>query len=730
MSTAAKPSVQLPERPYPGIESFRYVDAPIFFERDEESERLHRLIIIYRGVLLYGGQGTGKSSLVNAGFLPLAVAEGYVADRLRLQPEPGREVVVERISVSDDGKPPFLPSAFASDDQSSRVVLAAADLPRLLRERTNPGYPLLVFDQFEEFVTLFEEAPRGDARARAAEAQQNLTRAIVELVRDHRLRVKVLFSFREDYLAKLHKLFDQCQDLMDVTLRLTPVNQKALVQIIRGPFDRYPGHYPREISPTMAQKLADAIAQRSESGEVNLSEMQIACSRLWSAPDPEAVFAQKGMQGLLEESLEEALRRTGRLRDPAVALLGRMVTDEGLRNVVSRQDLIQRVSHEDGFKQAHVSDGLDALEKETGLVRRERRQDVVFYTIVSEFLVPWIGRQKAIRASRALRKKWLRIGAVVLLLFFGAMMYLSSSQAQKALQNAFVQRAHADAEQARQSESRALAMSKAAEQERTHALEQLAETNKQLNSSQAQVLDLSKKVDAKEGELRAMRYQNPLGQLKLPPALRTEPAKILPVVDSAEAIQLRQQVATLTGQLAAINKELKDQQENMQKVIAVRNDYAQRVSQLVSASSSVTSMIAQRSAKAEAALPGCANPETEVLSDHTIRHLRVAGTDLYLFLYSTAIFSDKAKAYLIRSDDRQWASIGLDAKDRGASMLRTLKEASNAILTPNTFVADDLSSKDRNPLEAKLPEGTAIRVTLSKLKGGAPNSALFEVCQP
>lgn len=725
MSAAAKPSVQLPERPYPGIESFRYVDAPIFFEREEESERLHRLVIIYRGVLLYGGQGTGKSSLVNAGFLPLAVAEGYVADRLRLQPEPGKEVIVERISASDDGKPPFLPSAFATDDQSPRIVLPAADLARLLRERTATGYPLLVFDQFEEFVTLFEEAPRGDARVRAAEAQQNLTRAIVEVVRDHRLRVKVLFSFREDYLAKLHKLFDQCQDLMDVTLRLTPVSQKALVQIIRGPFERYPGHYPREISVAMAQKLAGAIAQRSESGEVNLSEVQIACSRLWSAPDPEAVFAQKGVQGLLEESLEEALGRTGRLRDSAVALLSRMVTDEGLRNVVSRQDLVQRVSREDGFKEAQVSAGLDALEKETGLVRRERRQDVVFYTIVSEFLVPWIGRQKAIRASRAMRKRLLRIGGVVVLVFIAAMMYLSSSQAQKALQSAWVQRAQAAADQARQSEARALEMSKHAEEERLHALEQVAAANKELVDVRTQASDLSKKLDQKSAELVAV-------QSKLAPAQRVEPVKPAPPVDSAEVIQLRQQVTALNAQLGSITKELKDQQDSMQKIMTVRDDYANRLKQMMSVQSSVTSIITQRSSKTESGLPGCANPETEVLVDRSVRHLRLAGIDLYLYLRgSSTVRKTSATLYVVRSADRKWASLGLDAKASADALLDNLKSSENSVLAPETYLGGELEPKKTDTLDVRLPDGPALRFTLAKVKSGVPSSSsLFEVCQP
>jgi hypothetical protein len=404
MATALQSS-QLPSRPYPGIESFHYLDSPIFFARQEESERLYRLVTIYRGVLLYGQQGAGKSSLVNAGFLPLVCADGFIANRLRVQPTPGQEIIVERIPERQEGEPPFLSSVFcASDSPNGRIVLPAARLVEFLRSPSVQGYPLLIFDQFEEFIALFEESPRGEARLQAIEAQDNLRKVIVDILCDQGLRVKVLFSFREDYLAKLQKLFEQCPGLPDVSLRLLPVSTQCLHDIIRGPFERHPGAFMPELSNRMAEKLSEAIVARSESRELNLSEVQIACARLWAAPDPEAVFSHKGVQGLLEDYLEESLGRTGLLRDPAVALLNRMVTDEGLRNVVSQQDLVQRVCREDGFRAAIVLKALDALAKETGLVRRERRQDVVFFTIVSEFLVPWIGRQKELRRARAVRK--------------------------------------------------------------------------------------------------------------------------------------------------------------------------------------------------------------------------------------------------------------------------------------------------------------------------------------
>src|SRR6185369_7655268 len=96
MSTVVS-QLPLPDAPYPGIKEFRFVDQQIFAARDEEIWDLVSKVTLYRGVLLFGESGTGKSSLVNAGLLPRMLKENYVPDRLRVQPLAGREIKVERI---------------------------------------------------------------------------------------------------------------------------------------------------------------------------------------------------------------------------------------------------------------------------------------------------------------------------------------------------------------------------------------------------------------------------------------------------------------------------------------------------------------------------------------------------------------------------------------------------------------------------------------------------------
>ena len=83
-------AVEVPTVPFRGIDPFRYLDHPIFFAREEETHRLTSLVSVYRGVMLYGDSGSGKSSLINAGLIPEAIRQGFQPERLRVQPRGSR----------------------------------------------------------------------------------------------------------------------------------------------------------------------------------------------------------------------------------------------------------------------------------------------------------------------------------------------------------------------------------------------------------------------------------------------------------------------------------------------------------------------------------------------------------------------------------------------------------------------------------------------------------------
>lgn len=392
-------TAHLPDSPYPGIEPYRYADRKVFFARETESRNLTRLIVMYRGVLLYSDSGSGKSSLINAGLMPLAIEEGYQPQRIRVQPKSGQEIVVERLADEAHGQGQFLPSLLSFDDNQERTVLSVERFLDVLGRNNGTTCPLLIFDQFEEWATLFDGASAELTAAETRVVQGKILDALVSLINDSKLPVKVLISLREDYLAKLTPFFKRCPSLPDQYLRLTPLDPRQIYRVIRGPFEEYPERYPREISPSLAEEIQRQFESRSET-DIRLTEVQVVCRSLLESgrqgKELEEFFTrQGGVRGILEQYLKDALKSLPpEQSEPAVSLLTRMVTSAGTRNVISEDDLLGRAEHEDMIPRALLSQTLISLDQDTKLVRRERRREVYYYEIASEFLVDWI-RNKA-----------------------------------------------------------------------------------------------------------------------------------------------------------------------------------------------------------------------------------------------------------------------------------------------------------------------------------------------
>jgi hypothetical protein len=65
------------QKPYVGLRPFGRDEEDLFFGRDRETRDLCSLVVAHPIVLLYAASGAGKSSLLNAGLIPLLEQRGY-----------------------------------------------------------------------------------------------------------------------------------------------------------------------------------------------------------------------------------------------------------------------------------------------------------------------------------------------------------------------------------------------------------------------------------------------------------------------------------------------------------------------------------------------------------------------------------------------------------------------------------------------------------------------------
>ena len=434
MSSTLVISPPLPDAPYRGIEPFRFIDQLLFAARDDETWELLSKVTLYRAMLLYGESGAGKSSLINAGLLPEALNDNYIPHRLRIQPFKDREIRVERIIREDGTDPIYLPSTFhptsspnkeTGPDAASFELSLEAFVQQLSESCRRPNdtgaaevggliyepaasRPLLIFDQFEEFITLFELGPRSSqsqsSRDELSELQAKILDVLVMLIRDTNLPLKIVFVFREDFLAKLNLLLDHCPELVDQALRLVPPHVSALPKIIRQPFvdPELRAHFKNvikdinesgsELSEQLAHEIAADLSKLSNNNLINLSELQIVCLLLWRSKDPETLYREKGAEGLLEDYLASVV---GRLppewQDTAVILLAEMLTSSNTRNIVSEADL-KATGESERINEHQVDAVLNALCR-SQVVRSERHRELFFYELGSEYLVSWINQR-------------------------------------------------------------------------------------------------------------------------------------------------------------------------------------------------------------------------------------------------------------------------------------------------------------------------------------------------
>jgi formylglycine-generating enzyme required for sulfatase activity len=245
--------------PYRGLNYFREEDAPLFFGRAAISEKLLNKVKACSLVTLVGSSGSGKSSVVRAGLVPLLRREHL--------PAPTWEIII--CTPAKDHQSAFhnLANAFLEswDYPPDKAVRARPDIEHTIRTTSsiadciaqtlkysnNAEKVLLVIDQFEELVTSKE--------------------------------------YQDDFIP-----------FAELLLSATKIERCTLLLTIRGDY------YGSVIKPH--QGLADAIAE----GLVNLAQMEQ--EQLWEVINkPAAIGGAKLEPGLAHLVMKDVEKEPGNL---------------------------------------------------------------------------------------------------------------------------------------------------------------------------------------------------------------------------------------------------------------------------------------------------------------------------------------------------------------------------------------------------------------------------------
>lgn len=419
MSALAAPN------PYVGPKSFTENEAAWFFGREREVQDLVHLVIAERIVLLYSPSGAGKTSLLQAGIIPALREERFrVLPLIRVNKEPPERpaetssnglpnrFVLSTLHYLEEGLPDGERLGLGPAALETTTLKDYLDqLPRPLHPGGTPDdvskYDVLVFDQFEEILTI-EPASRAARRARIAFFEQ-----VADALYDrHRWAI---FTLREDYLAGLDPYRRPIPTRLANHFRLDLLQREDAGRAITGPPQAVRGSAtddestpPAAVtfaddavtellqdlgsSPGYGEDRTDADRQVDDALYIEPLHLQLVCDSLWRQlkPAPGAIItaAQLGESGDVDSALRAHYdEHVATIAGSVPGAEEREIRDWFEHGLILREQGVRgQVSH--GFRE---SGGLDnrivgAL-VEAKLVNRETRLKAVWYELAHDRLI-------------------------------------------------------------------------------------------------------------------------------------------------------------------------------------------------------------------------------------------------------------------------------------------------------------------------------------------------------
>ncbi len=305
--------------PYRALRAFREEDAPLFFGREAFAAELLEKSLSQRLVTVVGPSGSGKSSVVQAGLLPLL--------RRAHPPSATWDAV-----IFTPGKRPFHNLAAAlvpiweteltetqrlreaeslGNDLADGKAAVEATFLLALKKSSGTDQLLIVVDQFEELFTLTPETER-----------RAFIKSLLEAA--DATPVTLVLTLRADFYGQAISLSRELSDRMQHGLvNLGPMTREELRRAIEQP--------AQAAGLEFESGLAERILNHVEEQPGNLPLLEFALTELWEGREGrllknERYDAVGGVEGAISKRAEEQFSRlTSVQQGMALRLMSRLV---------------------------------------------------------------------------------------------------------------------------------------------------------------------------------------------------------------------------------------------------------------------------------------------------------------------------------------------------------------------------------------------------------------------
>ena len=326
-------------------------DCKDYAGREEDIRNLCTLVLTSRVSVLYGRSGLGKTSLLQAGLFPRLKDQGYTCIYVRVLDSPLGDLAVTLAADIEPKLPSTLKPGFVATEEYAGQLMREAAW-NLSKEHSSSGESarlLVVFDQFEEFFTLFKNKP---------EQRYVFVQEISALVRDKTCDITAMFSLREDHLCALDDFQRKLPDLFSHAYRLMPLTVRGAREAIVTPLENRKIHYDERLVDALLDSLAiydfESVRLQLAASEVYRRAQEIHLE-VTGAPDGDAPFElarpeieayiTHGAAGIFRRYLDKALGMVpNELRMDACETLDVLITEDETRQARARDELRKQVS--------------------------------------------------------------------------------------------------------------------------------------------------------------------------------------------------------------------------------------------------------------------------------------------------------------------------------------------------------------------------------------------------
>jgi len=205
--------------PFRGLEPFNEKDRQFFFGRESLTQRLSQHLEEHHFLAVLGPSGSGKSSMVRAGLIPLLREEGFPIVLFTPTARPLQELAFALYRVFSSEKTGFLPEQliqrFAESEQALYQFALDLQIERVW----------VAIDQFEEVFTLVNEPTEREAFL------QNLLHAVDQPGSP----VSVILTMRSDFMGQCAAWPDLNCFLNENLVQVEPMGQDAMRRAVEEP---------------------------------------------------------------------------------------------------------------------------------------------------------------------------------------------------------------------------------------------------------------------------------------------------------------------------------------------------------------------------------------------------------------------------------------------------------------------------------------------------------------